>query len=396
MPERRGHLSYPLAFLGSHLSFIPLFALLLPRRVAAVDPDNAVRLLSVLLLVGGLTASVAHIAAGRWSDEWLKRHGSRRGLILIGLTLLVLAQIGIGIAHTAWTLLLAIIGFQLCLNVMFAPLGALLSDYVPDERKGRVAGMLNASLPLASLGTGLAAFLFPRDDAGAFLLVSFLIAVTVLPLLVRWPFAGVIPAPDQPQENSDLRAGAIADYVRVWTARLLIQLGAAFVINYFYLYLAGRTAASEATEQMGVLAIAATLASLGSAILAGRWSDASERRRPPMLAAALACAVGLAALAFQPPWTATIAAFVLFHVGLAAFLSVDSAMVTQLIARSDRRGELLGWMNLTNTLPAIIVAILALSASGPHTRLDWSAAFSIAALLSIGGFALVARIRTIR
>lgn len=149
----RGELRYAIAFFGAHLAFIPLFALLLPRRVAAVDPDNAIRLLSVLLLAGGITASIAHIAAGRWSDRWLQRHGNRRGVIAIGLVVLVSAQLVIAVAVSAAELFVALIAFQLALNLMFAPLGALLADHVADRRKGRVAGWLNATLPLASLGT---------------------------------------------------------------------------------------------------------------------------------------------------------------------------------------------------------------------------------------------------
>ncbi|HXG80654.1 MAG TPA: MFS transporter, partial [Sphingomicrobium sp.] len=168
-PESRGEGLYALSFLGAHLAFIPILALLLPRRVAAISPASSIELLSVLLLAGGIVASIAHIVAGRWSDHWLRRHGSRRGLILIGLGLLILSQIALGLARSDISLLLAITVFQLSLNLMFAPLGALLADYIPNERKGRVAGMMNASLPLASLGTGAVAFLFPTDNVLAFL-----------------------------------------------------------------------------------------------------------------------------------------------------------------------------------------------------------------------------------
>lgn len=395
----RGELRYAIAFFGAHLSFIPLFALLLPRRVAAVAPDQAIALLSVLLLAGGMVASVAHIAAGRFSDRWLRRHDDRRGVIVIGLVALAAAQFMLAFATSAYALLAAVIAFQSALNLMFAPLGALLADHVPDSSKGRVAGWLNAALPLSSLGTTLAAFLFPFDGPGGFLLIAGIGGIAVLPLLLRWPFGQSVTldrAPDQKLlDRPSAGAGQRADYVRLWTARLFIQLGAAFVINYFFLYLVERGSVPTASQLMGSLAALATILSVASAIVAGHWSDRSGQRRPTMIAAALACAAGLLGLAATAFWPVVVVAFIMFHVGLTAFLSVDSAMVTQLLSAHDRRGELLGVMNLTNTIPSILVPALALLSVRSNVIPDWSIAFTIAGALALAAAAILRRIRTI-
>lgn len=392
-----GELRYAIAFFGAHLAFIPLFALLLPRRVAAVAPDSAITLLSILLLVGGITASLAHIAAGRLSDRWLRRHDNRQGVIAIGLVALAASQLLLAVAVDAAALLVAVIAFQLALNLMFAPLGALLADHVADARKGRVAGWLNATLPLASLGTVLAALLFPVDGQGGFLLIAAISGIAVLPLLSRWPFGPVAaPRPTEPPVGASIGAEQRADYVRMWCARLLVQLGAAFVINYFFLYLVDLTSAQDASRQMGILAGLATFLSVASAVVAGHWSDRRGHRRPPMIAAAFACAVGLLAMAATSSWPVVVAAFILFHVGLTAFLSVDSAMVTQLLSSHERRGELLGFMNLTNTIPSILVPALTLVSVRSNPVPDWSIAFAIAGGLALAAAAILSRIRTIR
>lgn len=396
----RGEWRYATAFFGAHLSFIPLFVLLLPRRVAAVAPENAITLLSILLLAGGITASIAHIAAGRFSDRWLRRHADRRGVIVIGLAALAAAQLLLAFATSQTGLLVAIIAFQSGLNLMFAPLGALLADHVPDARKGRVAGWLNASLPLSSLGTTLAAFLFPADGPGGFLLIAAIGGLLVLPLLLSWPFAPVaVPAQTVEQRQTGklpASAGQRADYVRLWTARLFIQLGAAFVINYFFLYLVERASAPAASQMMGSLAGLATILSVAGAIAAGHWSDRSGQRRPTMMTAALACATGLFGMAATAFWPVVATAFILFHVGLTAFLSVNSAMVTQLLSNHERRGELLGIMNLTNTIPSILVPVLALLSVRSNVIPDWSIAFTIAGALALAAAAILSRIKTIQ
>ncbi|HXG82077.1 MAG TPA: MFS transporter, partial [Sphingomicrobium sp.] len=132
------------------------------------------------------------------------------------------------------------------------------------------------------------------------------------------------------------------------------------------------------------------------AILAGHWSDAANRRRLPMIAASIAMAAALFVLALQAFWLALLGAYVLFHAGLTAFLSVDSAMVNQLVADSHRRGELLGFMNLTNTLPAIIIPVIAMTSISGTEALNWSAAFALAGVLALAAGVLVRQVRTIR
>ena len=390
----KGESLYALAFLGAHLSFMPLFTLLLPRRVEAIDPARPVQSLSLLLLVGGITASLAHIAAGRWSDRWLLAHGNRRALIGIGLALLLGALLGLAVARSVPALMVAIVAFQITLNLMFAPLGALLADHVPDERKGRVAGWLNASLPLSNAGTFLAAALFPADGSGGFLVVLALVAATVLPLVARWPFGAII-AHGEAAATGPLGQQARRDFVRIWLARLAIQIGAAFIISYFYLYLGSRFGGETASRRMALLAMLTLMAAFVSAIAAGHWTDARQRRRPPMIVAAASTALGLALLATGPNWALLAAGYIAFHVGLTAFLSVDSAMVSQLLGPSERRGELLGYMNLTNTLPAIVVPAVGLVAGDQATLVPWPMLFAAGSLLSLVAAILVARVRSV-
>lgn len=392
--RQRSGLLYAAAFLGAHLAFIPLFTLLLPRRVEAIDPARSIHTLSLLLLAGGIAASLSHILAGRWSDRWILRHGNRRGIIVLGLALLTVSQLWLAFSNTFPDLLMAVIAFQFALNVMFAPLGALLADHVPDAHKGKVAGWLNASLPLASAGTLLAAVMFPRDGIGGFLVVISIVALTIIPLLAKWPFGKLAQAPGM-QPAGNLVLPARSDFARVWTARLAVQIGAAFVIGYFYLFLGTLYPAQEAARRLAFLAFASMVASFLGAIVAGYWSDVRGRRRPPMIVAAICASLGLATLSLLPGWLFITVGYLLFHVGLTAFLSVDAALISQLVGASGRRGELLGYMNLTNTLPSVIVPLIGLSAGGDPGVVSWWVFFAAASALAIFAAILVAKVKTV-
>lgn len=362
---------YAAAIFGAHLAFMPLFILLLPRRVEAIATGDPTQLLSWTLLCGAVVAGVAHIFAGHVSDGWYRKFGSRRLLILLGAAALALAYLLLAFAREATWLFAAIIFFQLALNCAFAPLGALLADYFPDQSKGGMAGLMNAALPASGLVVLLIGWLFPRDGAAGFLLTGALATLLIIPLLVRWPFPFLPVKADNAVPQLSERNAIRSDFVIAWVARFLIQLGASFIFGYLYVYVdftlaGGQREATEVSRVIAYLSGPAAIIALVATIMAGRISDARGKRRGPLSVAALVFAAGLTGLAIGPGLAGFLIAYALFQVGLAAFLSVDTALVAQLVAPDPHRGALLGVMNLTNTLPAIFAPLLTLLTFRPE------------------------------
>ncbi|MBB3763595.1 MFS transporter [Sphingomicrobium lutaoense] len=355
---------YILANLGAFIAFLPLLVLLLPRRVAAIAADEPITLLSWLLLVGGVTASLANIAAGAFSDYWIRRHGNRRMPIALGLAALLASYALFADARTPLTLFAAIIVFQASFNLMFAPIGALLADHVPHARKGWIAGWLGMALPLAGLAITLLGYLGSADSGWPFLLLAGIIAALILPLLIAWPADLPLIAREEPPADRGAALGR--DFALAWVARLTVQTGAAIMLSYLYLYVDGIASGAAgypdqaASAGVATLSLIATIMSLGAGIIAGRISDVAGKRRVPLALTACGVALALALLAWGSHWGVILAAYALFTACLTAFLSVDSALVAQMLAGHRRRGTYLGLMNLTNTLPAIIAPSAAL------------------------------------
>ncbi|WP_353227747.1 MFS transporter [Novosphingobium sp.] len=398
---------YAWATFGAHVSYAPLLALLLPRRIIAVAPDRAAAITSVVVLVGAITASLAHIMAGRFSDGWRRRHGNRRVPIAVGLGLTMAALTGLGLAQQVPALVVGLVAFQIALNLMFAPLGALLVDHFADHAKGRVAALANLAIPLAGLGTGVAALAFPRDSAVPFVAVAGLVGLSVLPLIVVWPFAAAaMPAsPSQPALSAPSRPqisgpSIVADLARIGLARLLMQCGASFVVTYFYLFIvrhpdrAGVLPGHSVDVLFGRLVLVTTLAVLVVTVLAGRWSDHHRRRRAPMMASALVAGLALCALQAGSGWL-MLAGYGLFQVGLIAYLALDAALVAQALHNHPRPGEMLGYMNLANTLPSIVVPGLVLAVAGATAESLWAPGFAGAAACCVLAALLISRIRTV-
>ena len=399
---------YVLSYLGAHLAFMPLLVLLLPRRVLAVAPDHTLTALSWLLLLGGVVASLAHIGAGAIGDFWFSRHGSRRAVICAGLLGLIASYGLLGLASTLPVLAAAMICFQLTFNLLFAPLGALMTDYVPNDRKGRVAGWLNAGLPLSTLMVTALARLDPDDGVGGFLSIAAIISGLTLPLLIVWPFK--LPSTARGYEDAVVNAPASQfdrhDLLLAAFARLLMQFGASLLVNYLFIYLTSLDASSQAsgriaglptaTSAVGILTFCASVIAMVGAIAAGHRSDAQRQRRRPMMIAASISVLALILIANPTSWLMLVTAYVLFQASLSAYLAGDCALVAQLLGNHTRRGTYLGLMNLTNTLPAIIAPMLAIATSASASdALALSRMITACALAAGAAAILIGRVRTV-
>ena len=407
--DKRGASLFALAMFGAHLAYAPLLTLLLPRRIVAIAPQHAAAMASVVMLIGAVAASLAHIFAGRISDGWRRRHGNRRAPIALGLCLTVVALNGLGFGRRVDLIIGGLIVFQVALNLMFAPAGALLVDYFPGRAKGRVAALSNLAMPLAGLGTGAAALLFPRDGWAPFVALAGAVLLAVLPLIAVWPFAAaapampakdVLPGPEEPLPRSVHDGAWRRDLWRAGLARLLVQGGAAFMMTYFYLFLVrhpGRVGLvpGQAVDGLyGRLVMATTLVVLIVTVAAGHWSDRNRRRRAPMMAGALAAALALGAVR-GGSGALLMVGYGLFQVGLIAYLALDAALVAELLRGHARPGEMLGYMNLSNTLPSILVPLIVLGLTGGAADVLWAPGFAGAAGCCVLAAMLVARIRTV-
>lgn len=354
---------------------MPLFVLLLPRRVEALAPECTGTALSWLLLMGGLVAGLANVAAGALGDRWIVRFGSRRGLIAIGAGLLASAYAAFTFADTLPKLFAALIFFQLSLNCCFSPLGALLADHFNDAVKGRLGGLLTAALPTSSLLVLPIAWLFPEDSSGAFLLIGGMILACMLPLLTIWGLGSVINTPStviaagaKRVTEGPAKASLFVDFALAWLSRLLIQTGAAFVIGYIYLYITVMQLSERewrsagASEILAELTAPAAILAIAATLLAGFISDRVKSRRIPLAVFAAFFAVGMGTLATSTKLVLFFIGYGVLQAALAAYLSVDTALIAQLVSGHARRGFLLGVLNLSNTAPSVIVPSIALVA----------------------------------
>ncbi len=397
--------AYAAANAGATIAFVPLLVLILPLKAEQIGGDDKILLLSFSLLVGALTASLSNIAAGWLSDKQFARSGNRIAQIAMGLCALLISYFALAKAGTWASLVLAVVFFQISLNFLFSPLGALMADKIPHEAKGRTASLLNMGLPIGTFSIAILTLPFFETNNERMAAIALIVAALIAPLLF---LASAQPNLDHSKTKPDPKAKKMPEDIKkgdlfwAWIARFCIQMSGAVIFSYLLYYLqdvvelGSQSLSSSAEQAMGNMAAYAAPAAILTAVVIGYFSDRLRLRKVFLLGAALAITIALGCMLLWPVWSVVLASYIVFIAGLTVFLTLDNAIVTQLLDRSGSRARTLGIMNLTNTLPSVLVPSLAIviSASG-LSQTELILLMQICAALAMVALISASRIRSI-
>ncbi len=346
-------LLYALAAAGGAIAYVPFLTLLLPARMAELAGADDVRWLGYLTFFGALAASAGGLLFGWLSD----RTQRRRPWVLAGLILTIALLLAVPHAPDVATLLVLLLAWQLALNMILGPLSAWAGDAVPDAQKGLLGGLLALSPALGAWSGALVTLPGLVSMEQRVTAIALLVAAAILPaLLFGRPRAfpelmAVEPRPERPVARPA---------VRMWLARLLIQIAEAALFAYLYFWFRSIDPAMGDHEKARIFSLALTIA-VPVALLAGRWADRHGRPFVPLAAAAVLTCAGLIGMALAADPTSAKAAYLLFGIATTAFLSLHSGQTLRVLPRADHRGRDLGIFNLTNTIPSLIMPWLTIS-----------------------------------
>ncbi len=378
---------------------IPLFQILLPNQIAALDPVNKVALLAGISLAGGITAILGNLLAGALSDRTTSRFGRRRPWIISGALLSALSLVLLGLAPGILVVAIGVILFQFCINIDIASLAALVPDQVPVRQRATVSAFAGLALPLGSvLGLILIAQVFNSAYTSYYVLAGILVVVIAFFVLVTRDAAlpaGSLPAFDlKVFFASFLHPFQSRDFSLTLIGRILVIFGYYTVVGYLLYYLQDALHDAKATQSVAIFQVLSTIVLVIATISSGIISDRLQRRKPFVIAASIILALGLLILAFFPVWSLVLVAAALIGIGFGIFLSSDLALQTQVLPSHQDNGKDLGILNTANLLPQILVPIvvgivLAIFHSYP-------ALFLIAAIASCVGGGIIILVKSVR
>jgi MFS family permease len=102
-----------------------------------------------------------------------------------------------------------------------------------------------------------------------------------------------------------------------------------------------------------------TATTLLTVVVGGVLSDRAGRRKPAVVFSGYAMACSALLLAVWETWTGAIVCAALLGLGYGVYLSVDQALITQVLPTAEDRAKDLGIINIASSAPQVLGPALA-------------------------------------
>lgn len=391
-----------LANMAVWMCTIPVFQILLPNQVAALDQVHKVTLLASISLAGGLASIVGNLLAGALSDRTTSRLGRRRPWIIVGALLSALSLALLGQARSIPIVAIGVILFQFCINFDIVGLSILIPDQVPVKQRATVSAFAGFALPLGSvLGAILIAQVFNGAQSSYYVLAVILAVITLICIFLLGD--AVLPKNFVPAFNlKEFLANFVRplrgrDFTLTLVGRLLVILGYYTVLFYLVYYLQDvlHENGTQANQGVALFQVLSTVVLVVAILASGIISDRLQRRKVFVVIGSVVVALALLILAFFPSLPMVLLAAAIIGIGNGVFLSADLALQTQVLPDQKDNGKDMGILNISNLLPQILVAIVVGSVLAA-THNNYSVLYVIAALISVVGGGIILLVKSVR
>ncbi|SEB07886.1 MFS transporter [Leifsonia sp. 21MFCrub1.1] len=351
--------------LSCYAAFIVIFV---PNQVQTLDPMQKVGNLAIVTTSASIATIFIQPLVGAFSDRTRSRLGRRAPWVLIGaggaaVFMLLLA----GAATLLWITIFYVM-VMILLNTLNAPIPAIITDRVPTRSRG-VASAVLAMGTLVGMGAGvIGAGYFAEMIGVGYGVFAALVLLSAFGFVLfnrdfsskdaeRTPFywraflAGFWVSPRR-----------YPDFAWAFAARFLMILAYQGVQSYLLYILRDHIHMSvEASNSFaGILTVVQLLAALISTYASGKLSDRLHRRKPFVIGASLIMGCALAIPLLWPTQAGMIALAALFGFGYGVYLSVDLALMTEVLpAEGISTGRDMGILNVATTLPQALTPLVA-------------------------------------
>src|SRR5581483_4641466 len=318
---------------------------------------------------------------------------------LLSAVMLVLLAFAPGIIG----LLIEWIVYQMVVNAVLTALLATIPDQVPARQRGTVSAYTGLSYPLGLIvGTLLVTRVLKSAIAPSYYVIAAIFLVIILAfalLLPDKPLAkGVMPSFHlgrflasfwiSPRRNPD--------FAWAWITRFLLIMSSAVITVYLLYYLqdALHFSADVAAQRATIFNTIYGIILIVFAFLSGFISDKIQRRKIFVMGAGILVALSMLILAFVVSWTGVLVAAAIFGLGYGVYIAVDIALITEVLPSAESRGKDMGVFNIANSLPQVIVPIIAVATiSSFH---NYTFLFVVVAIAAVLSGVLIAPIKGVR
>jgi MFS family permease len=388
-----------LANLGLWMGYFGPLQVLLPNQAQDLGGIDKTTALGIITGAGALVAVLVGPIAGALSDATTARSGRRHTWIAAGA---LLGCAGLALLSGQRTLIGLTLGWciaQAGLNTLQAGLSAIVPDRTPVRQRGLVSGWVGLTQSIGVVVGVLLVTVAVSGTVSGYLLIGVLVVLTAAPFVLATPDPAV-PAGAAPRVTFRgvltafrFSPRANPDFAWAWATRFLVQLGNAMATLYLLYFLRDRVHHSNPDDGLLLLILVYTGTTVATVVVGGIVSDRSGRRKPSVIVSGYVMAAAALLLAVWPTWTGALIAAAVLGLGFGVYLSVDQALITQVLPTAEDRAKDLGLINIANSAPQVLGPALAfpiVAYLGGYPVL-----YLVVAAVTVLGSVLVTRIRSV-
>lgn len=383
---------YAVANLGLWLAVYAPALVTLSIRMRELSGANAINDYGLIVGIGALFAMFGNPLAGRLSDRSRSRFGRRRTYFVGGMAVGLVSVTVIGFASTVPVILVAWCLAQLAYNAAAATLTAVLADQIPASQRGKVAGIAGVCNYGAMAVAAYVAAWFSFSTALMF------IAPAAIGLVLVLVFAPILKEKAQEERQAPLTVRAFlmtfwvnpirnADFAWAWLSRFFIVLAWMTLLTYQSFLLIGRFGYTNDSVAgvLGTASVALVVGIVAGSSVGGWLSDRWQRRKLFIMVATVLAAIGFPVVAFSGDIATFFVGVVIVGVGIGVHMSVDLALITDVLPNPDEAGKDLGVFNIANALPQSIAPVFAAALFALVGAENYTALYLSAAVFAILG-----------
>lgn len=352
--------------------YASVLGVLLPNQIQNLDPAGKTQTLGVIYAITSVFSTLTTPVAGALSDRTRSRWGRRTPWIIVG------GVVGGGaitlvphmpnlVAITAVWLVAAV-----TLNAMQPAITTLVADRFSPTERGLAGGVVGGAMTAGvSFGT------FFAGSLAGHLTVAYT-ALGIAIVIACGGFCLINPEPRVPLAPAvPFRTGAFLrgfwisprkhpDFAWAFLGRFAVYMGYQAILTYLLYILQDHIGLSQmaANATIATMSIVTFVALVISALGSGVLSDRIGRRKPLVFLASVIMAAAVAMPLFVPTTQGMMAYALLIGLGYGAFMSVDLALMTQVlpareVGGEDATGKDLGILTTAVNVPQILSPVMA-------------------------------------
>lgn len=348
--------------------YLGMVSVLLPAKVAQLDPANKASIIAINASIAMVVATLANIIIGAFSDLTRSRFGKRTPWIIIGSIGSCISILCLYTAQNITMLIITWVIYQFFLNAIIAPLIAIISDSVSSEYRGRISSFYAFGMGIGAYGGQIIGAQF-LDNIGLGIVILAFVTLgsgLVSTTLIREKSSLHLEKKQFTKQmilnNFLFPTKNCRDYYLALGGKLMIVISKyipqGFLLYIFtdFLKVSDNTIISSYILKMSLTML---ILSLIVAFISGFIADKIKKFKFPVIISCLFISIGL----FIPHYFASLNSLIVYAailgIGAGIFNSVDQALNIEVLPNPETAAKDLGILNLSNTGGQILGPVVA-------------------------------------